>query len=99
MDAIFRAYPGLFPEAGGTEQAEGPAAENRPAEGDAEEPADAFADRWGWISLVDTVSETQRCSWDEVWRKPMIETLNTFAYAKDRNARREDELERYKRTH
>ncbi|MBQ2437232.1 MAG: hypothetical protein II265_04000 [Clostridia bacterium] len=48
---------------------------------------------------MDTVSETQRCSWDEVWRKPMVETLNTFAYAKDRNARREDEMEKYKRTH
>ena len=31
--------------------------------------------------------------------KPMIEALNTFAYAKDRNARREDEMEKYKRTH
>jgi hypothetical protein len=29
----------------------------------------------------------------------MIETLNIYAYTKDRNARREDELERYKRTH
>ncbi len=48
---------------------------------------------------MDTVSETQRCSWDEVWRKPMIEALNTFAYAKDRNARREEEMEKYKKTH
>lgn len=29
----------------------------------------------------------------------MVETLNTFAYTKDRNARREDEIEQYKRTH
>ena len=35
----------------------------------------------------------------EVWKAPMIETLNIYAYTKDRNARREDELERYKRTH
>lgn len=48
---------------------------------------------------MDTVSETQRCSWDEVWKKPMIEALNTFAYAKDRNARREEEIEKYKKTH
>ena len=45
------------------------------------------------------MSETQRCAWSEVWKAPMIETLNIFAYTKDRNARREDELERYKRTH
>ena len=46
-----------------------------------------------------TVSETQRCAWSEGWKAPMIETLNIYAYTKDRNARREDELERYKRTH
>lgn len=45
------------------------------------------------------MSDTCRCSWDEVWRKPMIETLNVFAYTKDRNARREEEMERYKKTH
>jgi len=49
--------------------------------------------------LIDAVSETQRCPWDDVWKKTMVETLNTFAYTKDRNARREDELERYRKTH
>lgn len=48
---------------------------------------------------MDTVSETLRCSWDDVWKQTMVETLNIFAYTKDRNARREDELERYKKTH
>lgn len=45
------------------------------------------------------MSDTCRCSWDDVWRKSMIETLNVFAYTKDRNARREEEMERYKKTH
>ena len=99
MDAIVEAYPGIFPPDRSEEQEEGPAAEDRPAEDDEAEPADPFSAKWGWISLVDTVSDTQRCSWDEVWRKPMIETLNTFAYTKDRNARREDELEKYRKTH
>jgi hypothetical protein len=54
---------------------------------------------WGWYALVDTVSETQRCSWDEVLKKTIFETLNTYAYTKDRNAKREDEIEKYKKTH
>ena len=45
------------------------------------------------------MSDTQRCSWEAVWRMTMLETLNTFAYTKDRNARREDEMEKYRKTH
>ena len=98
MDAIFKAYPHLFPQDSAPEQEEGPAAEDRDAAGDGE-IADEYTRKWGWLSLVDTVSETQRCPWEAVWRQTMIETLNVFAYTKDRNARREDELEKYKRTH
>ena len=98
MDALVTAYPGIFPPDRTPEQDDGHPGEDPGADAQPEGP-DEYTSRWGWISLVDTVSETQRCSWDEVWRKPMVETLNTFAYAKDRNARREDEMERYKRTH
>jgi len=45
------------------------------------------------------VSGTLRCPWDEVWKKTMVETLNVFCYTKDRNARQEEEIERYKKTH
>ena len=100
MDTLVKAYPNIFPqgsEEGGTD---GPAGEDtadaEAGEGDA---PDTFTAKWGWISLIDTVSDTKRCSWDDVWKETMLETLNVFAYAKDRNARREDELERYKRTH
>lgn len=99
MDVIVQAYPNIFPPDRSEDAAKGPAGEGEGPADDAAEPADDYTTRWGWISLVDTVSETQRCSWDEVWRKPMIEALNTFAYAKDRNARREEEMEKYKKTH
>lgn len=97
MDALVTAYPHIFPQGGEEGETEGPAGED-PADADPG-PDDSFTAKWGWFSLVDTVSDTARCSWDEVWRKTMVETLNIFAYTKDRNARREDEMERYKRTH
>ena len=31
------------------------------------------------------MSETLRISWDEVWRKSIVEFLNILAYRKDRN--------------
>lgn len=99
MDALVRAYPHIFPQDSTPEQDDGHAAEDTGLEAEAEAGPDEYTAKWGWIALVDTVSETQRCSWEAVWKMTMLETLNTFAYTKDRNARREDELERYKRTH
>ena len=99
MDSIVAAYPGIFPQDRPAPEDDGRAGADPSAPEDAAEPADDYVSRWGWVSLVDTVSETQRCSWDDVWRKPMMEALNTFAYAKDRNARREEALEQYKKTH
>ena len=99
MDALVAAYPGIFPQDRTAPEDGHDAGEDPDAPADADGPADDFAARWGWYSLIDTVSETQRCSWDDVLRKPMVETLNTFAYTKDRNARRADELEQYKKTH
>jgi len=48
---------------------------------------------------VDRVSETLRCSWDEVFRKPAVEFLNTLAYRKDKTAWEKEALEQWKRTH
>lgn len=98
MDTIVKSYPHIFPQGGAAVQDDGDAAEDTGAGAEPEGP-DEYTAKWGWLSLVDTVSETQRCAWSEVWKAPMIETLNIYAYTKDRNARREDELERYKRTH
>jgi hypothetical protein len=68
-------------------------------EGEVEGDSGTFANNWGWIANIDRASETLRCSWDEVWRKPAVAFLNVLAYRKDRDAREKEALERWKRTH
>lgn len=55
--------------------------------------------RWGWVANVDAVSETCRCSWDEVWRKDALEFLTILAYRKDKGEHERQELEKWKKTH
>ena len=40
-----------------------------------------------------------RCSWDVVWDKPAVEFLNVLAYRKDKDAKAEEMLDKWKRTH
>ena len=40
-----------------------------------------------------------RCSGDVVWDKPAVEFLNVLAYRKDKDAKAEEALEKWKRTH
>jgi len=55
--------------------------------------------RWGWIANVDAVSETCRCSWDDVWRLKAMEFLNILAYRRDKIAKETKDIEEYKNTH
>lgn len=48
---------------------------------------------------MDAVSETCRCSWDDVWKMTAIEFLNIISYRKDKAERERAELERWKNTH
>jgi hypothetical protein len=43
-----------------------------------------FNKKWGWFSCVDTVSQTLRISWDEVFNKNVVEFFNVLSYAKDK---------------
>jgi hypothetical protein len=43
-----------------------------------------FNKKWGWFSCVDTVSQTLRISWDEVFNKTIVEFFNVLSYAKDK---------------
>ena len=79
-----------------SEDAEG--AEGDSGETDSEYRGD-FEERWGWISCVDAVSETCRCSWDDVWQMSAIEFLNILAYRKDKIAKEKEDLEKWKRSH
>ena len=59
--------------------------ESRESESDAgDTDSDTFTGRWGWVHCVDTVSETCRCSWEEVWQKPVMEFFNILAYHNDK---------------
>ena len=63
------------------------------------EPADGFAERWGWIANVDLVSATARCSWDDAFAKTAIEFFNIVSYARDKAAKEKDEIRRWQKTH
>ena len=62
------------------------------------EPAEGNS-QWGWISCVDAVSETCRCSWDEVWHMSVIEFLNLLCYRKDKLEREKRQMEKWRKTH
>ena len=46
---------------------------------------------------MDVVSETCRCSWDEVFRMTAIEFLNILSYRKDKSEKEREEIEEWKR--
>ena len=47
-------------------------------------PTASFLKQWGWINNVDTVSETMRISWNEVFEMNIVEFLNVVAYTRDK---------------
>ena len=56
----------------------------------------AFGDRWGWLAVVDTVSETKRQSMNETFAQPIIETFNILAYTRDKNEEKRIRIEQQK---
>lgn len=56
----------------------------------------AFGEKWGWISVVDTVSETKRQSMNETFAQPIIETFNILAYTRDKNEEQRRRIEQQK---
>lgn len=43
-----------------------------------------FTNRWGWISWVDSVAETLRVSWDDVFNRGVVEFFNIVCYIRDK---------------
>ena len=78
----------------GSKGDERPADEGEDTEGDKEDEG-GFVSKWGWIANVDEVSETCRCSWDDVLRKPAIEFLNVLSYRRDKAAWEESQRKKY----
>lgn len=73
--------------------------EEQESAGDNQGSADTFNEKWGWTAAVDVVSETYRCSWDDVYQMPVLQFLNILAYRKDKIAHEKAEIDRWKRTH
>ena len=48
---------------------------------------------------MDAVSETCRCSWDDVFRMSAIEFLNILSYRKDKMEKEKADIEERKRNH
>ena len=71
-------------------------------EGDTEQDrgTDQGVAQWQlWVGCVDAVSETCRCSFNEVWEMPVIEFLNYLCYRKDKMEREKRQMEKWRRTH
>lgn len=58
-----------------------------------------FGEKWGWIAMVDRVSETVRDSWEKVMGMNVFEFFNIVAYATDKAAYEKEQLENWKRNH
>ena len=96
MQRINEGYVNLFPAGGEEDKGQGEEEENSGADNASD---DDFAVKWGWIANIDAVSETCRCSWDEVWQMTALEFLNIISYRKDKAAREKEELEKWRKSH
>ena len=84
---------------GGSNEDSGQGEENEDIEGDSEAGGSSFDEKWGWIACVDAVSETCRCSWDNVWEMTALEFLNILSYRKDKMDKEKTEIEKWKQRH
>ena len=94
---INQRFPNLFNKGDSEDSEQGN--EGETDETDAGGNGDSFQDKWGWIANVDEVSETCRCSWDDVWKMDAVEFLSIICYKRDKAAKDKEELEKWKRTH
>ena len=97
MDKINQGFPNLFDKGDPKDSGHGDQTEDDGT--DSEVATDAFQEKWGWIANVDDVSETCRCSWDDVWKMSAIEFLTIICYKKDKVAKMKEDIEKFKRGH
>lgn len=96
MDSIYQGFPNLFNH--GNQEDFGQKEEGGTDE-DVNAEEDSFSVKWGWIANVDAVSETCRCSWDDVWKMSVVEFLNLLCYRKDKSEKEKRDIELWKRMH
>jgi hypothetical protein len=54
---------------------------------------------FGWLSLVDQVSETERISWNEAFSLNIFEFFNILSYSRWKANKQKEQIEKWKRTH
>jgi hypothetical protein len=58
-----------------------------------------FGKKWGWISMVDRVSETIREPWGVVFDMGVMEFFNILCYAKDKAVYNKKQIDDYVKKH
>jgi hypothetical protein len=72
-EEVTRLYSGLFNQ--GNKEVE---------EGEQKEQGKTFSDHWGWVTVLDALSNNQVKDWEAIANMPVIEFLNAMAYYKDK---------------
>ena len=56
-----------------------------------------YEEYFGWLSLVNSVSEATRETWDNVFKKSIYEFFNILSYLRWSTERQKQMIEKYKR--
>ena len=96
MQEVNTGYPVLFGRQGGEEEN---SADGEGGDDEVDSEGGAFGVKWDWLAWVDMVSNTCRCSWDDVFRKSAVEFLNIVCYSRDKAEEEKRNIERWKRRH
>lgn len=58
-----------------------------------------FGEKWGWLALVDKVSDTTKEKWSEVFEMDVRTFFNIVCYANDKANYEKEQIERWKKLH
>lgn len=58
-----------------------------------------FGSRWGYVAMIDRVSEAMKINWHEVMDLNVYEYLNVLSYLRDKAEDEKRRLEQFRRKH
>ena len=99
MEELYKLYPGIFPKSDEEDVEEDKESDNENKDSESDDSNETESNPWAYIELIDLVSETQRISWQQVNEMSIIEFFNTVSYAIYKSKKREEQINRYKKTH
>ena len=94
-------YPQLFGknDEEGTEEGKGQDSKDSNTEKDGGSQGDYFTSKWGWLRTVDIVCEITRTSLWDVYKLPIMVTLNLYCYHIDKSNFEKSQIDDWKRKH